>query len=453
MNFKTGVLAFFLAYVAFKIFLFLVIPRVFLRHKTSMQGSCFLHNFVKIKSSLLCLIFFVVSNFNVVLGQTKEQQRIEKKMKELVQNGSILLGSPEKKILFEFNSKERFVPASVLKIAITAAAFDILGKNFRFNTTFYTNKKKELLIQGGGDPFLISEEITKIARLLKKKGYTRFSALKLDDSLIITKKVPGLSKSKNAYDALNGALVVNFNSLFLEKKKNGEIVSAEEWTPLTALAKEKGNFLVAGKKDRINVGDSYADSLRYTAELFIAIFQKEGIRITQDSYKKASLNENWSLILNYKNSRDLKELIPSFLLYSNNYIANQIYFRIGGEKYGRVYNLEKSNRAMTLYMAQFGANSKNFQILEGSGLSRDNRITGQIILNILYKISSDYRLFPQEKKIYLKTGTLQGVYNLAGYIPYQGQNYPFCILINAPKNNRFQVLEMLKKWLELDKTG
>ena len=216
MNFKTGVLAFFLAYVAFKIFLFLVIPRVFLRHKTSMQGSCFLHNFVKIKSSLLCLIFFVVSNFNVVLGQTKEQQRIEKKMKELVQNGSILLGSPEKKILFEFNSKERFVPASVLKIAITAAAFDILGKNFRFNTTFYTNKKKEILIRG--DPFLISEEITKIARLLKKKGYTRFSALKFD-SLIITKKVPGLSKSKNAYDALNGALVVNFNSLFLEKAR------------------------------------------------------------------------------------------------------------------------------------------------------------------------------------------------------------------------------------------
>ena len=165
------------------------------------------------------------------------------------------------------------------------------------------------------------------------------------------------------------------------------------------------------------------------------------------------LNEDWNLILNYKNSRDLKELIPSFLLYSNNYIANQIYFRIGGEKYGRVYNLEKSNKAMVLYMAQFGANPKNFQILEGSGLSRDNRITGQIILNILDAISSDYSLFPQEKKVYLKTGTLKGVYNLVGYIPYQGQNYPFCILINATKNNRFQVLEMLKEWLVLDKNG
>ena len=104
---------------------------------------------------------------------------------------------------------------------------------------------------------------------------------------------------------------------------------------------------------------------------------------------------------------------------------------------------------MKLYMTQFGATTKNFQILEGSGLSRDNKITAKIILNMLYKISPDYRLFPQEKQVYFKTGTLKGVYNLAGYIPYQGKNYPFCILINAPKNNRLQVLKVLKKWLIL----
>ena len=66
---------------------------------------------------------------------------------------------------------------------------------------------------------------------------------------------------------------------------------------------------------------------------------------------------------------------------------------------------------------------------------------------MLYKISPDYRLFPQEKQVYFKTGTLKGVYNLAGYIPYQGKNYPFCILINAPKNNRLQVLKVLKNCL------
>ena len=40
---------------------------------------------------------------------------------------------------------------------------------------------------------------------------------------------------------------------------------------------------------------------------------------------------------------------------------------------------------MKQYIAQFGATSKNFQILEGSGLSRKNGITAQIILNILYQ--------------------------------------------------------------------
>ena len=173
-------------------------------------------------SGFLCFIFFVGVNLSASLAaleKTQTRQQLEKKMKLLAQDGAILLGSPEKKTLFEFNSESVFVPASVLKIAITAAAFDVLGESFRFNTTFYTNAKKELLIYGGGDPFLISEEITKIAKLLKQEGYTRFSALKLDDSLVATLKVPGLSKSKNAYDALNGALVVNFNSLFLEKNK------------------------------------------------------------------------------------------------------------------------------------------------------------------------------------------------------------------------------------------
>ncbi len=411
-------------------------------------------NFIKIVKNSLLWVFIIITTVLSIglagaLEQNQEQQRLAEKMELLIQNGAILLGSPEKKILFEVNSREVFVPASVLKVAITAAAFDILGKDFRFNTIFYTNAKKELLIRGGGDPFLISEEITKIAQLLRQKGYSKFSALKLDDSLIANQKVPGLSKSKNAYDALNGALVVNFNSLFLEKKKNGEIVSAEEWTPLTPLAREKGRLLVSGKKERINIGSSYQDSLRYTAELFSAIFQKEGITIEQNAYKKELLNDDWKPILDYKNSRNLEELIPSFLLYSNNYIANQIYFRIGGEKYGKVYNLEKSNKAMKHYIAQFGATSKNFQILEGSGLSRKNGITAQIILNILYKISLDYSLFPQERQVYLKTGTLKGVYNLAGYIPYRGRNYPFCIFINAPENNRLKVLKLLKEWLML----
>ena len=107
MNSKTIALAFSLAYTA-KNFLFLIILRVFLCHKTQTARSYFLQNFIKIKGSFLCLIFFFVANFNVALGQNQEQQRIEKKMKELVQNGAILLGSPKKKILFEFNSKVGF---------------------------------------------------------------------------------------------------------------------------------------------------------------------------------------------------------------------------------------------------------------------------------------------------------------------------------------------------------
>ena len=377
------------------------------------------------------------------------KEEISKNIVKLVQQGAVILSSPQKTILFEHNSNAKFIPASVLKIVVASAAFDLLGENFRFSTQFYLNKKNDILIKGGGDPFLISEEIEKIAKKLKAKGYNKFHSLYLDDSLIKTKRVPGLSNSNNAYDALNGALVVNFNSLFLGKDKQGEVFSAEKWTPLTPLAKTKASSIPNGAKKRINIGSNYQDSIRYTAELFQAIFKKEGLLFDLNDYHLSKLNQDWSLVLDYSNSRKLKELIPSFLLYSNNYISNQIYFKLGGIKYNTPYNLEKSNKAMASYLLQAGIPKQNFKLVEGSGLSRQNRFTAKSLLKILDRFAPYYRLLPMDEGAYIKTGTLTNVYNLAGYIPYKGKNYPFCIFINGNKNNRLEVLDFLKKWLAL----
>lgn len=396
----------------------------------------------------IVILFFLVSSFSVIGAETIKQKKIALKIQSLVQEGSVILGDTHKKILFDYNSKKQFIPASVLKIVIADAALTLLGEDFRFNTNFYTNQDKDLLIQGGGDPFLISEEIIKIAKILKNMDYYQFNSLFLDDSLIEDKKVPGLGTSNNSYDSLNGALVVNFNSIYLKKDKNGKLFSAEEWTPLTKLAKAKSAIIGINKKERINVGNNYETSLQYTNELFKAIFKQQGIEFLQADYKKTKLDSSWNPILDYKNSRSLKNLMPSFLEYSNNYISNQIYFRIGGEKYGKPYNLAKSNQVLQEYISGLGI--KNFNVTEGSGLSRSNKFTAQAILSILYKFSNHYSLLPFENKAYLKTGTLKNVYNLAGYIPYNGKNYPFCIFINSPKNNRLEVLNLLQEWLALN---
>ena len=403
------------------------------------------------KKFLLVLIFFYFLGNTSVFSQDKTSQKtkIEQEIIELSQSGGILLQTPKKKILFQHQAKSPFIPASVIKIIISSAAFDLLGEDFRFSTQFYKNKEQNLLVRGGGDPFFISEEIEKIAIILKEKGFSYFQSIFLDDSLIETLAVPGLGTSNNSYDALNGALVVNFNSLYLQKDSYGKILSAEAWTPLTPLAKKKGMLIPQGKKERIKISDNYEETLQYTAELIEAIFEKNKIDIEKSGYQKRLVNKNWNLILNYQNSRKLQELIPSFLLYSNNYIANQIYFYLASPKYLPPYNLSKSNQMIKKYINQHIDIKDDFFLEEGSGLSRKNKITPQAILYFLHKLAPRYEIFPKEHGAFVKTGTLTGVYNLAGYIPYKKKLYPFCVFINNKKNQRIEILSLLKKWLIL----
>src|SRR5262245_18466300 len=57
------------------------------------------------------------------------------------------------------NTDEAFVPASVTKIVTAWLAMEVLGGGYRFETRFYLNDKWVLYVRGGGDPFLISEEL------------------------------------------------------------------------------------------------------------------------------------------------------------------------------------------------------------------------------------------------------------------------------------------------------
>ena len=402
----------------------------------------------------LYLIFFFCLFFlqSFALEKSKkliQKENVEKKIVRLSQGGGVLLHTPKEQVLFQYQANNAFIPASVLKIIIVSAAFDLLGENFFFSTSFYRDKNQNLLVKGGGDPFLISEEIDKIAIRVKKRGFLQFNSIFLDDSLIETSIVPGLGKSNNSYNALSGALVVNFNSLYLEKTATGKVLSAEAWTPLTPFAKRKGVAIAKGKKKRIKISNSYTDTLQYTAELIEAIFENHGINVVNSGYQKTLHNQDWDLILNYQNSRKLKELISLFLLYSNNYIANQIYFRLADQEYGAPYNLAKSNLTISNYMQKQGIVRDNFFIEEGSGLSRKNKVTPKVILYFLHKIKSYREMFPRENGVLAKTGTLTGIYNLAGYIPHKGKFYPFCIFINNQNNYRIEILELLKEWLNL----
>src|SRR5829696_8223503 len=64
------------------------------------------------------------------------------------------------------NADEPFVPASVTKIVTAWLAMQVLGGDYRFQTRFFLDRNRVLYVRGGGDPFLISEELALLAQEL-----------------------------------------------------------------------------------------------------------------------------------------------------------------------------------------------------------------------------------------------------------------------------------------------
>ncbi len=153
-------------------------------------------------------------------------------------NIGYLLTDQHGKILLSQNSSKPLIPASILKIVTSLAAISYLGEDFRYQTFFFYNKQNSSLhIKGFGDPFFISEEIKKACKLLslklKKEKINTINNIILDHSFFEAHiDIPGKSDTLNPYDAFQGALCANFNTVFFKTDNNNRYISAEEQTPL-----------------------------------------------------------------------------------------------------------------------------------------------------------------------------------------------------------------------------
>ncbi|MDP6415808.1 MAG: D-alanyl-D-alanine carboxypeptidase, partial [Gammaproteobacteria bacterium] len=134
----------------------------------------------------------------------------------LAGDGSVMLRSPNGEVLVSLEPDRTLVPASLVKIPLAQVALTTLGEDFRFETHFYRNDSGDLLIRGLGDPFLVSEEIARIADTLAQRGLQQIRRLVMDDSAFESKPDLALDRgTSQPFDARNSALAVNFNTVNL----------------------------------------------------------------------------------------------------------------------------------------------------------------------------------------------------------------------------------------------
>jgi D-alanyl-D-alanine carboxypeptidase/D-alanyl-D-alanine-endopeptidase (penicillin-binding protein 4) len=139
-------------------------------------------------------------------------------------------------------------------------------------------------------------------------------------------------------------------------------------------------------------------------------------------------------------------------LMSINWRANRLMQKIGKEKYG-IYDYRHGTQAVLEYWKEKGLDIDGINMIDGSGRSRDNKLSAMQVANLLYSMTfSDifpvfYNSLPLagisgtmhkwltgtvgQGRIRAKTGSLAGVRSYAGYVnTLSGKQLIFTFIVN-----------------------
>jgi D-alanyl-D-alanine carboxypeptidase/D-alanyl-D-alanine-endopeptidase (penicillin-binding protein 4) len=398
-----------------------------------------------ISGTLLVLTLLLV--FSSIAPASTDQIRGE--LNRLIgDSDAALLALPDGSVIFEKNADTLLVPASILKVFTALVALHTLGSDFRFETEFYLDRQRNLIIKGYGDPLLISEVIadicSRLGGLLSDRAALR--GLILDETYFVQPlTIPGVSASAQPYDAPNGALCVNFNTVNF-KRHQGRYVSAEPQTPLLPFAKAKiKSRRVSG--GRVVLSRIENENTRYAGELFRFFLQREGIRFS-GPVTIGGVGASARRVLKYRSPYRLEEVVAKMLEHSNNFITNQLLIAAGIRIHGAPGSLEKAVRAARSFAAE-RLGIDNLRIAEGSGISRQNRLTARQMMTVLRVFAPHFRLMRRAENEFYKTGTLHGVSTRAGYLlNSKGRRHPFVIMRNATRKPATEFIPYLNELIQ-----
>jgi D-alanyl-D-alanine carboxypeptidase/D-alanyl-D-alanine-endopeptidase (penicillin-binding protein 4) len=420
--------------------------------------------FIKIKRSVM-VAGWLSALYLAVSASVAWAEPVHWQTFKQLQHAGLLLTDNHGNVLQAKAANQGFIPASTTKLVTAYLALQHWGAEHRFKTGFYV-QGNTLWVKGYGDPYLVSEELARLAKPLashlRALGVVKLEGVRLDTSYYSPGLVmPGTGETDNPYDAIPAVLAANFNTINVQKKA-GTLHSAEPQTPLTSSGLYVANTIVefkegGGTRQRVNLGKDSRLAERYFAEQLAYFLTQEGLQVasvvqwqtlpqTDDSYAGSDIKP----VYEHYNSLTLAQIVRPMMQYSTNFIANQLALNLSAERLGAPASQEKIVQLyqQTLHQ-QFGW--QNFTIEEGAGLSRQNQLTPQQLIQLLNAFKPWRELLPQVvPNVYAKSGTLMGVSSLAGYIKQPNNEWwPFAFMINQPvayayRNQLAQELSRIK---------
>ena len=316
------------------------------------------------------------------------------------------------------NPDGAFVPASAIKAATAIMALDVLGPDHRAVTRLYRSGRVEggalngdLVLVGGGDPELYTENYLPMIRALKKQGVrTLVGRFLFDDSLFQeSRTVSAAHDGDVAYNAGVGALSLNFNRLRLNWQRSGKSLKARIFSKtdkmsvpvdiVTAGVAPAGTQaprgvvrVVAGGTPRWMVvptvkrsGAMWVPVKRVglvAAHVFRRLAANHGIALPDP--ERGALPAGAAVVAAHR-SESLIEAVRHFLKYSNNVATEIIGLATTRRMAGKPLSLGQSGSAMAAWWRRQlpDADLVGLRIANHSGLSRETRVSPRQMADFL----------------------------------------------------------------------
>jgi D-alanyl-D-alanine carboxypeptidase/D-alanyl-D-alanine-endopeptidase (penicillin-binding protein 4) len=375
-------------------------------------------------------------------------------------------------------------PASTIKTVTTFAALDMLGPAYLWQTRA-SLRDGDLVLQGGGDPYMTLERWWSFVQALRAQGLKSIDGdIIIDDTAFsLGKEDPGAfdGRPNRSYNVLPDALMVNFQSIDFklvadQQSRRVQIVASPAPVNLQVEnhirfapgrcsgATGRVDFQVASAEwDRVVFSGalsaqcaerSFARVLlkpaTYAFGTFVSLWRQSGGEFNGKLRVEPAPVDAKPLLA--FDSLSLGEIVRLTNKHSSNLMARHLLLTLGSERFGLPATVEKGVAAIADWARGRGLDLNGVDIDNGSGLSRSTHISVLQMAKILnagyhspfapeYLASlplagMDGTLRSRMKSspagsVRLKTGHLDGVSGVAGFVTTPaGKTYVLVSLVN-----------------------
>ncbi len=380
--------------------------------------------------------------------------------------------NPDTRTLYARHAQEKLVPASNVKLLTTAAALQNLGPDFSIRTSVYgqpSSATQDLYVIGRGDPTFTSYQINLLSSQLKQQGIRQVNSLTAIDNYFTGPTANPYWDEEDyraGYGAAANSLILNRNELSFTAipSRVGQPLSIVWDRPEFARGWqiENNSRTVSGGNEFIDAGQKPGQKIMNVRGQLIAGSASENTSIAlldPGSYFAEQFQQSLSAYglgsakagatianppsglveLAAIQSPPLRAFIDPTNLYSVNIYAESMLKTLGRSVEPATPNAYESGAAaVERILTDLGVAPDSIDIVDGSGLSRQNRVTPEAFVDTLQAMAktgndSIYRNSlavagrsgtlrnrmrgtAAEGRFQGKTGTLSGTYTLSGYL-------------------------------------